>query len=86
VCRIEELSTYNRFSISFNQTNSTRVERFTNIRVKPIDQATHSANALISRAGNEANVLAGNFDIIFKENMNRNTAANLLSHFTIILP
>jgi len=38
--------------------------------VSLIDQATHSANALISRAGNEANVLAGNFDIIFKENMN----------------
>jgi hypothetical protein len=34
-----------------------------------IDQATHTGNALIARSGNEANVLAGNLDAIFKENM-----------------
>ena len=38
--------------------------------VSLIDQATQSGNALISRAGNESNVLAGNLDVIFKDNMN----------------
>jgi hypothetical protein len=38
--------------------------------VSLIDQATQSGNALISRAGNETNVLAGNLDVIFKDNMN----------------
>jgi hypothetical protein len=38
--------------------------------VSLIDQAKHSANAMISRGGNEANVLAKNLDIIFKDDMN----------------
>lgn len=39
--------------------------------VSLIDQATNTGNALIARAGNEAGVLAGNLDIIFKEDMNQ---------------
>lgn len=39
--------------------------------VSLIDQATNTGNALIARAGNEAGVLAGNLDIVFKENMNQ---------------
>lgn len=35
-----------------------------------IDQAGATGNAIISRAGNEANVLAGNLDILFKEDVN----------------
>jgi hypothetical protein len=35
-----------------------------------IDQATHSGNALIARAGNEAGVLAKNLDFILKDDIN----------------
>jgi hypothetical protein len=35
-----------------------------------LDQATQTGNGMISRAGNEAAVLAGNLDVMFKDNMN----------------
>lgn len=38
--------------------------------VNLIDQSNHTGNALISRAGNEANVLAGNLNFILKDNLN----------------